>query len=146
MRVSSTRKIKSHEQQTKSTNYYEVQVIFYINIWNSHNLNFTVLHLIQNNVVTYIHGTKSIRFYSIFSSNTQQKWWDNQIEISTVNLFASIQYHIKYHLSPPKTRNWMHIDIYLTMHTICNSAITKWVYQGHDKLYTNKNFTWIPAE
>jgi hypothetical protein len=87
---------KSHEQQTKSTNYYKVQVIHYVIIWNSHDLNFTVLHLIQNNVVTCMYNTNSIWFYSIFSSNTQWKWWDNQIEISTVNLFTSIQFHIKY--------------------------------------------------
>jgi hypothetical protein len=60
MKVNSTRKIKSHVQQTKSINYYEVQVIHYVIIWNSHDFNFTVLHLIQNNVVTRIYGTNNI--------------------------------------------------------------------------------------
>lgn len=123
MKADSTRKIKSHVQQTKSTNYYEVQVIRYVIIWNSHDLNFSVLHLIQNNVVTCIRGTNSIWLYSIFSSDTQQKLWDNQTEISTVNLCASIQFHINY-LSPQKPETGC-----LTMHTVCNSTITN----GHTK-------------
>ena len=128
MRVNSARKIKSHEQQTSSTNYYQVQVIFYVIFWNSHNLNFTVLHLIQKQC-GYMHTghQKHMILQLQFQHSTEVMRQSNRNIYSKPICINSVPQNI-YH--PPKTRNWMHIGIYWTMHTICNSAITNGYTKG----------------